>query len=88
MNALHDDGADQESAVEIVDQKRSALRLIALAFEESADDGVDPDCMTQATLFYALKEFVLVYGEEAVARFAESLPQRIRDGEFTVVRHG
>jgi hypothetical protein len=88
MTALHDDGADQETAVEIVDQKRSALRLMAMAFEESADDGVDPDCMTQAALFYALKEFVLVYGEEAVARFAEGLPQRIRDGEFTVIRHG
>lgn len=88
MNALHDDGADHETAVEIVDQKRSALRLISQAFEESSEDGVDPDCMTQATLFFALKEFVLVYGEEAVARFAEGLPQRIRNGEFTVVRHG
>jgi len=88
MTALQDEGADQDSALDIIDQKRTALRLISQAFTEACDDGLDPDCMTQATLFYALKEFVLVYGEEPVARFAESLPQRIRDGEFTVVRHG
>jgi len=88
MNALHDDGADHEATAEIVDQKRSALRLVTQAFEDAADDGVDPDCMTQAALFFAFKEFVLAYGEEPVARFAEALPTRIRQGEFTVQRHG
>jgi len=88
MSALHDQAADQEAAAETVDQKRNALRLIAQAFEEAADDGVDPDCMTQAALFFALKELVLAYGDEPVARFAEGLPRRIREGEFTVLRHG
>ena len=88
MNALHYKGDRMESAAEILDQKRTALRLITSAFEEAGEDGVDPDCMAQAALFFVLKEFVMAFGEEPVARFAESLPRRIRDGEFTVHRHG
>lgn len=88
MNALHDEAEAMDSAAEILDQKRIALRLITSAFDEAGDEGVDPDCMVQAALFYALKEFVIAFGEEPVARFAESLPRRIREGEFTVHRHG
>jgi hypothetical protein len=69
-------------------QKQAALRLVLDAFAEADLDGIDSDCMAQAALFAALKEFVLAYGEEPVARFAERLPDRVRNGEFTVQRHG
>jgi hypothetical protein len=70
------------------DQKQAALRLMLDAFAEGDLDGIDPDCMAQAALFAALKEFVDAYGEEPVAKFAEKLPDRVRNGEFTVHRHG
>jgi hypothetical protein len=70
------------------DQKQAALRLMLDAFAEGEFDGIDPDCMAQAALFAALKEFVSTYGEEPVAAFAEKLPDRVRNGEFTVRRHG
>jgi len=35
-----------------------------------------------------LRELVATYGEEAVASFAETLPVRLRSGEFTTgLRH-
>jgi len=88
MNALHYRGHAMETAAEITDQKKTALRLVMDAFQAAEADGIDSDCMAQATLFFVLKEFVLAYGEEAVAAFAERLPGRIRDGEFSVLRHG
>jgi predicted YcjX-like family ATPase len=75
------------AAGETKDQKKAALRLMLDAFAEADLDGIDLDCMAQAALFAALQEFVATYGEDPVARFAERLPERIRNGEFTVVRH-
>jgi hypothetical protein len=79
---------DAPTADEIASQKQAALRLIMDAFEEGEMDGLDIDCIVQAALFASLKEFVSIYGEEAVAKFAERLPERIRNGEFTLHRHG
>lgn len=88
MGALHYRGDAMDTAADPLDQKHAALRLIAEAFDEAEREGLDPDCMVQAALFFALKEFVMAYGEEPVARFAEGLPKRLREGEFTVQRHG
>ncbi len=84
-NAQNGALADQKQAS---DQKQAALRIMLDAFAEGDLDGIDPDCMAQAALFAAFKEFVEVYGEEPVATFAERLPDRVRNGEFTVHRHG
>jgi hypothetical protein len=40
--------------------------------------------MAQASLFAALAELVGTYGEDAVAKFAEALPDRVRNGEFSL----
>jgi hypothetical protein len=72
---------------ELAAQKQAALRLVLDAFAEGDLDGIEADCMAQAALFTAFKEFVMTYGEEPVAKFAERLPERIRNGEFTVERH-
>jgi hypothetical protein len=74
-----DPAADRE-------QKRIALGYLQEAWAEARLDGVDGDCLAQACLFAALAEFVSTYGEEAAASFAEGLPARIRNGEFTVER--
>jgi hypothetical protein len=66
------------------EQKQVALGYIHEAWAEARLDGVDADCMAQACLFTALIEFVSTYGEEAAATFAEGLPARIRNGEFSV----
>jgi hypothetical protein len=65
------------------EQKLAALNHLHEAWSEARLDGIDDDCMAQACLFAALIEFVSTYGEDAAAKFAEGLPARIRNGEFS-----
>jgi hypothetical protein len=65
------------------EQKQAALGYVHEAWAEARLDGIDGDCMAQACLFAALIEFVSTYGEDAAATFAEGLPVRIRNGEFS-----
>ena len=66
------------------EQKQAALSYLNEAWAEARHDGVDGDCLAQASLFAALAELVATYGEDAVAKFAEGLPARIRNGEFSL----
>ncbi len=66
------------------EQKRVALGYLQEAWAEARLDGIDGDCLAQACLFTAFAELVSTYGEDASATFAEGLPARIRNGEFTV----
>ncbi|MBV9348088.1 MAG: hypothetical protein JOZ70_10475 [Pseudolabrys sp.] len=66
------------------EQKRVAVGYLQEAWAEARLDGVDGDCLAQASLFTAFIEFVATYGEDAAATFAEGLGPRIRNGEFTL----
>ena len=65
------------------EQKRVALGHLHEAWAEARLDGVDGDCLAQASLFAAFAELVGTYGEDAVAKFVEGLPVRVRNGEFS-----
>ena len=67
------------------EQKQAALNYLNEAWAEARHDGVDGDCLAQASLFAAFAELVSTYGEDAVAKFVEGLAGRIRSGEFSVV---
>ena len=66
------------------EQRRAAVEYLHEAWAEARLDGVDGDCMAQACLFAALSELVTTYGEDATARFAEGLSERIAAGEFSL----
>ncbi|ABE38479.1 hypothetical protein [Rhodopseudomonas pseudopalustris] len=66
------------------EQKQTALSYLSEAWAEALHDGVDGDCLAQASLFTAFAELVGTYGEDAVAKFVEGLPGRVRNGEFSV----
>jgi hypothetical protein len=66
------------------EQKQAALGYLNEAWAEARHDGVDGDCLAQASLFAALVELVGTYGEDAVATFVEGLPTRVRNGEFSI----
>src|SRR5438552_13693163 len=51
------------------EQKQAALSYLNEAWAEARHDGVDGDCLAQASLFAALAELVTTYGEDAVAKF-------------------
>jgi hypothetical protein len=77
LQAAHEAVADHE-------QKRLALAYLQEAWVGARHEGIDGDCLAQTALFLALAELISTYGEEAAARYAESLPSRIRNGEFSV----
>jgi hypothetical protein len=70
------------------DQHSAALAYVTEAFAEAILAGIESDSFAHAALSASLRELVATYGEEAVAKFAETLPERIRSGEFTfAARH-
>ena len=66
------------------EQKQAALSYLSEAWAEARHDGVDGDCLAQACLFTALAELVSTYGEDAVAKFADGLSARVKNGEFSL----
>ncbi len=76
--SAHDPMPDHE-------QKQAALSYLNEAWAEARHDGVDGDCLAQASLFAAFAELVGTYGEDAVAKFVEGLPNRVRNGEFSLI---
>ena len=66
------------------EQKQAALSYLNEAWDEARLDGVDDDCLAQACLFAAFAELVSTYGEEAAARYADTLSARVRRGDFSV----
>jgi hypothetical protein len=65
-------------------ERRMALAYICEAWADARLEGIDGDCLAQVSIFTAMHELVATYGEEATARFAEGLGDRVRRGEFTV----
>ena len=68
------------------EQKQAALSYLNEAWAEARHDGIDGDCLAQASLFAAFAELVSTYGEDAVATFVEGLAGRIRNGEFSIAQ--
>ena len=56
-----------------LEQKQTALSYLSEAWADARHEGVDGDCLAQASLFTALAELVSTYGEDAVAKFVEGL---------------
>jgi hypothetical protein len=73
-----------ETSAGTEDERRAALAYLSEAWEEARLDGIDGDCLAQVALFAAIHELVSTYGEDATARFAEGLSERIRHGEFSM----
>jgi hypothetical protein len=66
-------------------QKRAALSYLTEAWAEARLEGIDGDCLAQASLFAAFAELVTTYGEDAVAKFVEGLSTRVKNGEFSII---
>ena len=66
------------------EQKMAALSYVSEAWAEARLDGIDDDCLAMSCLFAAFAELVTTYGEDATAKYAEGLPARIRNGEFSI----
>ncbi|MDX2288978.1 MAG: hypothetical protein NW217_09180 [Hyphomicrobiaceae bacterium] len=65
------------------DHSMRALDLILTAWEEGEEDGVPPEMMAYAAIFTAMTDLVCMFGEDAVAKLARGLEQRVQSGEFS-----
>jgi hypothetical protein len=60
-----------------------ALDYVSEAFAEAMLDGVDVEAFAEAAVSAALRELIAAHGEDRVADFVLTLPERVRAGEFS-----
>lgn len=65
-------------------QKKVALSLILDAWERARAHGCSAEAVASTAIYAALTDMVELHGPEPVAQMAETLPGRIRAGEFTL----
>jgi len=68
------------------DQRQVALDLLVEAWNNAIDKGVDTEVLSKTAIFAGLSDMVDSYGERAVSEMTKDLPERIRQGDFTVRR--
>jgi len=66
------------------EHKGRALELILNAWDQALAEGAEPEVIASVAIYAALADMVDRYGEDAVAEFCASLPERARKGEFTL----
>lgn len=66
------------------DKKARALELVLDAWDQALAEGVDAEVVASVAIYAAMADMVDRFGEEAVADFCATLPERIRNGEFTL----
>lgn len=65
-------------------QKARALDLILDAWDAALKDNVEPEVLASVAIYAALVDMIDRFGAEAVADFCATLPERVRNGEFTL----
>ncbi|MEZ5956459.1 MAG: hypothetical protein R3C27_04520 [Hyphomonadaceae bacterium] len=69
---------------EDLEKKGRALQLILDAWDTALKEGAEAEVVASVAIYAALADMVDRYGEDAVAEFCSSLPERTRRGEFTL----
>ncbi len=75
---------EAEALLKEREARHAALRHIIDAWDEALLSGVHPEQMASAMLYAAISEMVGAHGEDKVADMVASLPERIRNGEYTL----
>lgn len=85
LRLTEEEGMDSAESNE-AQQRRVAMQNILDAWDDSLSEGVSAEILATTAIFAALSDMVETYGEEAVAAMAGGLPERVRQGEFTLNR--
>lgn len=83
---LDETTASDELDWSVADKKRAAFEIVSDAMADAEVEGIEHEIVVQAALFAVFTDLVTCYGEDAVAELAEKLPNRLRNGEFTLDR--
>jgi hypothetical protein len=66
------------------ERKGRALQLILDAWDQALAEGAEAEVIASVAIYAALADMVDRYGQDAVADFCATLPERARNGEFTL----
>jgi hypothetical protein len=66
------------------EKKGRALQLILDAWDTALSEGAEAEVIASVAIYAALADMVDRYGQDAVAEFCATLPERTRRGEFTL----
>lgn len=77
---------DENARDEQREARQLALEYLAEAWNTAEDEGVETLALAHASLFAALATLVREHGEDATARLVAGLPDRIREGEYNLMR--
>ncbi|HET9232247.1 MAG TPA: hypothetical protein VFO00_13230 [Vitreimonas sp.] len=66
------------------EKKARALELVLDAWDQALAEEVDPEVIASVAIYAAMADMIDRFGEQAVADFCATLPERIRNGEFTL----
>ena len=65
-------------------QKKIALELFLEAWDKATEAGIDCDLLSEVLIYMGVTDLVADRGEDWTAEVFEDLPERIREGEFTM----
>jgi hypothetical protein len=65
-------------------QKKIALDLFLEAWDRAMEVGIDSDLLSEVLIYMGVTDLVADRGEDWTADVFEDLPERIREGEFTM----
>ena len=65
-------------------QKKIALDLFLDAWDKACEIGVSADVLAEVLIYLALTDLVVDRGEDWTAEIVSDLPDRFRNGEFTL----
>lgn len=66
------------------DQKARALDLMLDAWDKALGEGIEAEVLASVAIYAALVDMVDQFGADNVADFCATLPERVRNGEFTL----
>jgi len=73
-----------ESQLDPSSQKKIALDLLLEAWDKGIEVGLDRDLMGEVMIYMGITDLVADLGQDCTADAFEDLPDRIRQGEFTL----
>lgn len=73
-----------ESQLDPDRQKKIVLDLFLEAWDKAVEVGIDLDLMSEVLVYMGVTDLVADRGEDWTADAFEDLPERIREGEFTL----
>jgi len=64
--------------------RKRVISLFLDTWDEACVEGLPSDLLSEVCLYLALTDMIEEFGEDDVADIMETLPHRIRRGEFTL----